>query len=286
MPHTDLLTTYTRPGRCTDPGPYAARLADLPAEVAALRDVVQNVMLHIFWAEAYGLTLSPARQAEVDLRDVASLLARVEALDDRPLTESRPPDRKVVGNCRDFSVLMAGLLKAKGIPARARCGFGRYFVPGKYEDHWIAEYWHAADQRWVLVDAQLDAVQIAKLGVTFDPLDMPRDQFVMGGQAWTLYRAGEADPALFGIFDMHGEGFIRGNLMRDLASLNLVEPLPWDGWGLCAQIDLPDAGAALLDRAAALTADPDANFAAIRELYADPSLHLPAEDALIDQRQM
>ena len=45
-----------------------------------------------------------------------------------------------------------------------------------------------------------------------------------------LCRAGQANPDLFGVFDMHGMWFIRGNVVRDLAALNKVELLPWDCW--------------------------------------------------------
>ncbi|MBK8331835.1 MAG: hypothetical protein IPL07_05490 [Acidimicrobiaceae bacterium] len=44
-----------------------------------------------------------------------------------------------------------------GRPGSARrCGFGAYFVPGFYEDHWVAEYWDPEERRWTMVDAQLD----------------------------------------------------------------------------------------------------------------------------------
>ena len=90
------------------------------------------------------------------------------------------------------------------VPARARCGFGAYFLPNHYEDHWVAEYWNAAEERWVLVDAQLDEFQRREMQVAFDPLDVPRDQFIVGGAAWKMCRSGVADPDSFGIFDMRG----------------------------------------------------------------------------------
>jgi hypothetical protein len=48
------------------------------------------------------------------------------------------------------------MLQSQGKPARARCGFGRYFKAGWYEDHWICEYWNDEQGRWIMVDAQLD----------------------------------------------------------------------------------------------------------------------------------
>ena len=34
------------------------------------------------------------------------------------------PERRFVGNCRHFTVLLCAFLRARGVPARARCGFG------------------------------------------------------------------------------------------------------------------------------------------------------------------
>jgi hypothetical protein len=74
-------------------------------------------------------------------------------------------------------------------PARPRCGFGAYFLPNHYEDHWVCEYWNEAGGRWVLVDAQLDELQRNVLETSFDTLDVPRDQFIVGGAAWKMCRS-------------------------------------------------------------------------------------------------
>jgi hypothetical protein len=166
------------------------------------------------------------------------------------------------------------------VPARARCGFGAYFTPGKYEDHWVCDYWNAEAGRWVMVDAQLDALQRQVLGIPFDPCDVPRDQFLVGGKAWHMCRAGDADPDHFGIFDMHGMWVIRGNLVRDLLALNRIEILPWDGWGLIAKRDeefTPD-GVALLDRIAELTLVDDPPFTEVQAIYeGDARVHVPPD---------
>ena len=261
----DIIRDYAVPAAITDPGAYADRFDGLPTEIAALARVVQGLMIHVFWAERYGLTLSEARQGEVQLRCVERMLARIIELDDRPLTEPRDLAHKLVGNCRDHSVLLCAMLRHQGVPARARCGFGAYFWPGHYEDHWVCEYWSAAEGRWVLVDAQLDAFQRETLNTSFDTLDVPRDQFVIAGQAWQMCRQRGADPGAFGIMDMHGLWFILGNLFRDLWSLQKVELLPWDGWW--DQVDNVDPAPADLARGdllAPLTLAPDAHWAEIQ----------------------
>lgn len=275
----ESLTFYATPGLLTDPGSQASLLDHLPGEVEALCRIVQGLMLHIFWAERYGVILDAARRDEVQLRSAARQLARIMELDERPLDQAREPARRLVGNCRDFSVMLTTMLRHQGVPARARCGFGRYFLPNHYEDHWVCEVWDAAQERWVLVDAQLDALQSSALAIPFSPLDVPRDQFIVGGKAWQLCRAGQADPETFGIFDMHGFSYVRGNLLRDVAALNKVELLPWDSWGLVfgRHDSLSADDLAMLDRAAELTHGDVPEFDQMRQLYLnDERLRVPA----------
>jgi len=272
----ETLTYYAEQGRISDPRTCTPLFEKLPDSLPELVELVHNVTIHVFWVERYGLTMAPERLDELQLRTMERRLARTLELDPRPLAEPRPLDKKLLGNCRDHSLLLASLLRHQGIPARARCGFGAYFMPGHFEDHWVTEYWNQAQSRWVLVDAQLDALQCGVLGLSFDPLDVPRTQFIVGGRAWQMCRFGEHDPDTFGIFDMHGLGFVRGNLVRDVAALNKVELLPWDCWGviLSEQLDNPDDLLAL-DEIAALTADDVPDAAAIRNRYqADERLRM------------
>ncbi len=276
---TDPLSFYRQPSFITEPGPYAGCLEGLPTDIGDLCKVVQGLTIHIFWAERYGLSLPEARRGEVQLRSLQRRLARSLELDARPLTEARPLDRKIVGNCRDFSVLLVSILRYQGVPARARCGFGAYFIPNHFEDHWVAENWNASQQRWVLVDAQLDTLQCEAMKIPFDPLDVPRDQFIVGGRAWQMCRQEGADPDSFGIFDMKGLGFVRGDFIRDVASLNKVELLPWDCWGIIEKEDLSDPDdLVFLDRLADLTCADAPELEAVQRLYrSDPRLRAEGE---------
>lgn len=250
---------YTTHGLITDPGAHAGLLDDLPRAIGGLAETVQGVMMHVFWAERYGPPLSEERTSQVNLRTVARQLAAIRALDPRPLTAARPPELKLIGNCRDHSALLAAMLRHQGVPARARCGFATYFLPDHYEDHWVCEYWRADEGRWALCDAQLDALQREVLRVDFDTLDVPRDRFITGGAAWQMCRAGQANPDAFGIFDMHGLWFVRGNAVRDLLALAKVELLPWDHWGIISKRDdeMTADDTALVDRIADATCADD-----------------------------
>jgi hypothetical protein len=284
MPPTpELLAYYAAFGPMTGPGEQGDLLAGLPGDLAALCQVVQNNLIHIFWAERYGRSLSEADKGTVGVRRLADKLARMRRPLDRPLVEPRPLALRQVGNCRDFSLLLAALLQAQGTPARPRCGFGAYFTPEHYEDHWVCEYWQAARQRWVLVDAQLDALQCEVLNPPFGPLDVPRDQFITGGKAWQMCRQGLARPEQFGIFDMNGWWFIWGNVARDFLALNKIEILPWDYELGAFTHPLEDPfpqdtqEIAFYDQIAALAEAGDGAFADQRQAYeTDPRWRVPA----------
>ena len=271
------LTHFAQYGKITHPGPYAHLYQDLPSDIPSLVQVVQGLIVHVFWAERYGLRLTEDRKSEVQLRTIEHRLARTLALDPSPLATPRANEQKIVGNCRDFSVTLASILQSKGIPARPRCGFGAYFMPDHYEDHWVCEYWSEAEQRWVLVDAQLDELQRNVLKTAFNTLDVPRDQFIVGGAAWKMCRSGQADAARFGIFDLNGIDFVKGDFIRDVAALNKVELLPWDCWGLILTeyATLPPDDLSTLDQLADLTYRDVPDFAAVRQLYeSDPRLRV------------
>ncbi|MCU0465057.1 MAG: transglutaminase-like domain-containing protein [Anaerolineae bacterium] len=281
-PHAKILAYYAAPGTLTDPGKYADQLASLPADVGQLVAMVQQMGIYEAVAQPfYGVTLTEERAADIHLRSVKTMLEALFSITDQPLTAARRPDQRIGCRCHAFTKLIVTLLRAKGIPARSRCGFGAYFGSGRYEDHWVCEYWNAAQGRWVLLDAQLDAVWRERLGIAWDVLDMPRDQFLVAADAWALYRSGQADPDHFGISfheSYRGVWFIAGNLVRDAAALNKVEMLPWDVWGAAPMPDttFTEDEITFYDHLAALTRQPDETFDALQAAYAqDERLRVP-----------
>ena len=273
------LDFYTEPGCMTSAGRFAPLLAALPRDIAGLAAVTQGLMIHEHMAQAYGVRLTDAERSSVHVRPAEGLLDLITARDDRPLDVARDPAARLAGNCRHFSVLMTTLLRAQGRPTRARCGFGGYFTPGCYEDHWVCEYWNPSLDRWALVDAQVDERQRGWFGIDFDLTDVPRDRFLVAGRAWDLCRSGAADPARFGLslISEAGEWWIAGNLMRDAAALLGVEVLPWDTWAAMPgpAEPIPDELAGLLDRLAAVTQAPDEHSADLRRLCQDDRLRVP-----------
>jgi hypothetical protein len=191
----DRLTDYASQSPITDPGGRAALLDGLPEEVAALVRVVGGLVLHPTAASKLGVDLPPERRSELNLRRVARMLERILELDPRRLAEPRPPERRLIGNCRDAAVLLCAILRHQGRPARARAGFATYLAPDFFTDQWSCERWDGEAARWLAVDPGFPA-DPALFG--FDTLDVPADRFLVAGRAWRLCRQGGVDPARFG----------------------------------------------------------------------------------------
>jgi hypothetical protein len=280
-PTERLLDFYQQPAAMTAAGRFAPMLDQLPRDVAALVRIVQGLVLHEFASDWYGVSIPDERRSESHIRSAEVMLERVLALDSRPLTVVRPPEKRLVGVCHHFMVLLLAMLRAKGIPSRGRRGFGTYFNPGYFEDHVVCEYWNAAESHWVLVDPQFDEVWRAKLRIEHDVLDVPRDRFLVAHDAWARCREGSADPSRYGIFkgDLRGLWFVADNLIHDVANLNKMEMLQWDAWGAMPHPGerLEDDRLAFFDRLAALTRAPDESFEELRALYqGDERLRVPA----------
>jgi len=271
---TEELDFYASVGPMTDLGRFDEQLAEAPTDPVEVAAFVRNLLLHPFWAEAYGVTVPEASRNDVQIRGAAAMLDRILEIDPRPLADSRELDHRFFGNCRHFSTLTVALLRRAGVPSRARCGFAGYFEPGKWVDHWIVEHWDGT--RWVRLDPQIDDFQRRATGLDADPADLPPGQFLAGGEAWLACQSGDEDPEQFGILDMWGAWFIRGNLVRDIASLNKVEMLPWDVWGVLAVEPPPPGSDAYVGQIAELTASGE--FDALRSRYrSDDGLQVPSQ---------
>ncbi|EEP75236.1 transglutaminase [Micromonospora sp. ATCC 39149] len=275
----DELAYYAGQSAVTDPGPQAARLVDLPTDPLAMRAVVRGLFTHFRSTDLAALGIPAGRLAEVDLRYSEAMLRRIIELDDRPIVEERPPNRRMVGSCRDYAVLYLTLLRHAGVPARARAGFASYIIPGCTIDHELVEVWDDGQRRWRRVDVELPDVHVDETdGVSFSSSDVPPNRFIVAGDAWLRCRNGLADPMSFVVDPDFEDGltkgwpFLRHNLVDDLAGLNKVEMLRWDYWGMTRHGEISAEDGALLDRVAAVTT-PEVPFDEARRLYAgEPEL--------------
>lgn len=313
---SDVLNYYSAPGPITGLEKHKDLTGWLPADATALYQVAQGLIVHDMWVGSYGIEYNKENEYPQRTAWMADLLDKALELDGRSLAIPRAPEKRVIACCREFATLYCALLRAKGIPARSRCGFGRYFGWGEgYEDHWVTERWDGS--RWVLADPQLDPLQQSLIQqwtlesgncpeetkrkvLQFNPRDLKPGEFIVAGEAWKLCREGKADPMRFGIGcpirpewgidSLYGLWFVRGQLLRDFAALNKVETVPyllrickkldWKPWRLVGAKDgeLTHEDFDLLDRIAELSIDPDIYFDEIQAVYeTNDAVRVPEE---------
>jgi hypothetical protein len=282
MPSPEELTYYSTQSLVTDPGTSAPVLAGLPANVVGLHKAAVGLVIHYVAERPVDQGVAPERMAEIETRYSADMLARIAELDDSPLDVTRPPTSRLVGCCRDFTVLFVTMARAAGIPARLRVGFAGYLIPGYYVDHTVAEVWDDDAVCWVLIDPEFAEPLVAADGTVTDPLDVGRDRFLVGGAAWHQCRTGQADPDAFVVHPALEDPltrswpFMRRNLVADLAALNKVETLQWDAWGLIGNDPSSPEELELLDRVASLTTVVHPDFQQVRAIYEnEPELRVP-----------
>jgi hypothetical protein len=274
-------TYYADQSAVTDPGEMTRCLEHLPREIDALQHVARGLVLHYRADDPGSHGIPEERLSEIDSRYAGTMLERLVELDGRPLTEERPPQARLLGCCRDFTVLFLTMARHLGIPTRARVGFATYFVPGFNVDHEVAEVWDGDAARWRLVDPELGDNHIdPNDGARVNPLDVPRDRFVVAGTAWQACRRGEADPETFvvdpglEIEQTRGWPYLRHNVIHDLAALNKVEMILWDEWGLMEERQPSENDLQLLDLVAEVTQTGDSDEA--RRVYqVEPGLRVP-----------
>ncbi|MFI7276258.1 transglutaminase-like domain-containing protein [Streptomyces sp. NPDC049879] len=288
MPETRLepaeAAYYTTQSPFSDPGDQVHLYDALPADPARLARVARDLVIHRMEGPLYGYDIPADRLAhDAETRYTEDTLRLIVSRDPAPLTEPRAPADRFVGICRDIALLHCSMLRHTGTPARVRSGFARYFsTDGFHDDHMVTEYW-APGRGWLLADAELaDPLVTDRFGIAFDPLDIPRDRFLVAGRAWQALRTGEADPARFGLRlpdgALTGSWFVAGNVRLDIAALNRTETLLWDIWGEGAdsEAEMTDTLRALYDRAAPLSSD-TVPFDAVRTLFrAEDGLRTPA----------
>jgi hypothetical protein len=304
---TPELDYYAQPDTLTDLSDFKDFTDWLSPDPRVIFQVAQGLIVHDMWLGRYGIKDRPEQWRNVCTPSANDMLKQVSSLRKVSLSLAVPhsPEERIIACCREFTVLATALFRAKGIPARARCGFALYLADaGFYEDHWMCEYWNG--KQWVGIDPQIDPFQQSafqdwarnakdadpsykEMLLSLDPMNLTEQHFITAGLAWKMYREGKADPDKFGISadpkergleTLYGAWFIRGQLLRDFAALNKVEPVPflvrlsfgqdWKPWRLLSAKDkeLSESDLKLLDTIADLCVKPDGGVEEINRLLA------------------
>ncbi len=229
-----LLDFYKTQSPITDPGEYAGIYKDIPDDIEGIVKTVQGVVYHAGLLWCYGVTPAQQQFGTGETRKVKDILKNIVNMDGKPLSFERSKEKHFIGNCRTFAILTCSILRSKKIPARVRGGYALYtWGRGMYENHWICEYWNSQEQRWVMIDAQIDQKLKELMKIDFNTCDIPSGKFVTASEAWQKYRSGAVPLENFGLGGKEGwnaKGFqmLLPDVVCDFMALNKVEPFPWD----------------------------------------------------------
>src|ERR1035437_4870766 len=182
-----VLDFYKLYSSFTDPGEYAYFYKNLPDSLPELCSLIKSQFIHPF-AELpqYRDQIREERWNEMEKYPTAkSILAGLLSYDSRGFVKDRKPQDKLVLGCREYAIILASVLKYRGIPVRVRCGHATYLVPGFHVSHTVCEVWNKKDKRWMLVDPGTGMI------------DFNRDKFDFSNEAWLKMQKGEIDPNLY-----------------------------------------------------------------------------------------
>lgn len=264
----------------TYPGLYKDKLKnDLPDDIREIGLLVRKNIIHRTTLAA-GNTGTNAdlrfgdmgkvswwRQSEDDiLVTAAAMLAELYHRDKRGFVNDREPKDKLVVTCRFVSILIASILKSKGVPTRVRSGNAPYFDMGELgnvsTDHWINQYWSEPENRWITIDVDGSL----SLKEKFDPYDMPNRKFDFPADVWLGIRTGKLDSKHFhNAKPKNGAIVVLWSLFYDFHSLMNNEIIyiygPAGGYGEDEKFkNLTKEELEKIDKLARLMQKPDDNF--------------------------
>lgn len=203
-----ILSHYLLFSCYTNPGCYQKELIrNLPNDIKEIGLLIRKQIIHRMILKngntgsnqdlRYGdMTKVPwYRQPEDDVLTTASaILAELLRRDSRGFVLNRSAENKLILTCRHVSILIACVLKSKGIPTRVRSGFAPYFQveglkAGRSYDHWLNQYWHKKESKWVTIDVDGSLEDYLE----FNSYDVPKGIFDFSADAWLAVRDGKID---------------------------------------------------------------------------------------------
>ena len=205
-----VLNFYRQYSEFTAPGDYEYLYENLPDSLPELCNLIKSQFIHPYdELPKYREQIPKERWNEaLKYPTVKSILEGLLSYNSSGLVKDRKLEDRLVLGCRHNAILLASILKYRGIPARVRCGHATYLIPGFHTSHTICEVWNENDKRWMLVDP----------GTVM--IDFSREKFDFSNDLWLKMQNEEIDPNLYGIPGRYtGLVSILGKVSPDLASI-------------------------------------------------------------------
>jgi hypothetical protein len=209
-----VLNFYRQYSEYTDPGEYVYLYENLPDSLPELCRLIKSQSIHPFAELPKYREQIPKERWDWfgTYPTVHSVLEGLLSYDSSGFNPGRKVVDRLVLICRHNSLLLASILKHRGIPVKVRYGYATYLIADFHTGHIICEVWNEDEKRWMLVDP------------TTAMVDFSREKFDFSNDAWLQLQNQEIDPSLYGVPPKHtGLASILGNLCSDLASVLGIE---------------------------------------------------------------
>lgn len=187
-PSREALDQHRQFSRYTDPGTYSTLYENCPESTKDLCALIKHQLIHPFELDQFQDQVPEDRRFEDrECPTVAEMLERLLERDSRGLVMDRKPADRLIVACVHHSMLLASILRYRGVPVRIRSGYATYIGgdQGYRVTHVVCEVWDAENQNWFLVDPDRNMV------------DFPRSKFIFANQAWRMWKDGTLDPDKF-----------------------------------------------------------------------------------------
>jgi hypothetical protein len=207
---TLLLGFYSQYSSFTDPGEYEYLYENLPDSFPELCSLIKSQFIHPYGElRKYQEQIPKERWDEMFIYpSVKSILEGLYSYDSSGIVKNRLPEDRLILGCQQNAILLASIMKYRGIPARVRSGHANYIMPGFHISHTVCEVWNKNEMRWMLVDPSMNMV------------DFSREKFDFSNELWLKFQNQEIDPNIYGIPRRYtGLVSILGKVCTDLASI-------------------------------------------------------------------
>lgn len=207
---SSLPDFYLQHSTFTDPGDFAYLYDQLPDSLPELCQVIRDQFIHPHAELPQYRDQIPKERWRESFRypTVQSVLEGLVTYDARGFVNDRKPEDRLILGCRHNAIILASILKYRGIPARVRCGHVNYLIPDFHTSHTICEVWNKNENRWMLVDPSTNMI------------DFSREKFDFSNEAWLELQRQEIDPSQYGVPGRYsGLISILGKVNTDLASV-------------------------------------------------------------------
>ena len=178
-PPDSTLNKYRQFSPYTNPGEFADLYKPLPESLDELCALIKKQLIHPFDLEKYADVIPKNRVYEDrEFPTVSLMLKELLNRNGMGLVESRKPGERLVVACVHHSMLLASILRFRGVPVRIRAGYAKY-IGGRNDirvTHAICEVWDDEYSKWILVDPDRQRI------------NFPRYEFEFSYETWNRLR--------------------------------------------------------------------------------------------------